>query len=461
MIESQGAGHGERDQGQGGPRPGGRLVHLIGRRLALVALLFVLLDVLIVVLMYARDEQTLAEDLIGIEVERVADALRIEDGRLRREGGPAATAASRAIAVFDASGTRVLADNPGSLPLPERIDVAALAAETRRELHGERFVVTGTRRVQVEGTTGWIAVAIAGNGFAPLLPALGYELLEHVALPLVPLSLLLFAFNLAVVRRMLVPLEQAVEEVNRLDPAQIGTRLRVPDAPDEVRTLLGAVNRALDRMESAFRLLQQFTADAAHELRTPLAVMTLGIGQLPASEARRKLQEDVAGMTRLVNQLLDLAQADALLGAGAARTDLHRMGSALVARMLPLAVAAGRDIRYVLEGATEVFGQPEILERALGNVVQNALAHTPPGTAVDVVVGPGPRISVRDHGPGIEPAVREHVFRRFWRAERASATGAGLGLAIALGVMEAHGGHIEIGDAEGGGATVSLVFHGA
>jgi signal transduction histidine kinase len=225
-----------------------------------------------------------------------------------------------------------------------------------------------------------------------------------------------------------------------------------------VRALLGAVNRALDRLEEALRLLRQFTADAAHELRTPLAVMTLGIGQLPDDEAKRRLQADAAGMTRLVNQMLDLARADTLEVDLAARTDLDAMASGVVSHLLPLALSRGRSIRYDVVGAPDVAGQPEVLERALRNIVQNALAHTPEGTAVEVRVGPGAQVSVRDHGPGIAPAQRDDVFRRFWRADRSGTHGAGLGLAIAQGIMQAHGGRIAIDDAEGGGALLTLVF---
>jgi len=438
-------------------RGGGKLAHLIARRLGVVAVIFVLLDILIVVTMYSRDRESLAEDLIGFEVERLHDSLVREQGRLQFGAVPLSSS-TRGFALYDASGVRTAIDNPANLPLPQRIAALDLSTATAREHRGAEFFVTGTQRGQFDGQTYWVAVAIADRGFTPLLPALGKELLEHVALPLVPLSVLLLVFNLAMVRRMLVPLEQAVGDANRLDPTQPGQRLQLPDSPDEVRVLLGAVNRALDRMEESMLLLRQFTADAAHELRTPLAVMTLAIGQLPDGTARRKLAEDASAMARLVNQLLDLARADALDARPAASTALDAMAGAVVAHLLPLAISRGRSIAYVASGAPVVLGDSEVLERALRNVVQNAIAHSPVGSVVEVAVGPGPQVTVRDHGPGIAVALRSKVVQRFWRADRSASAGAGLGLAIADAIMRAHGGRLVIDDADGGGASVALVF---
>lgn len=436
---------------------GGKLAHLIARRLGMIAVAFVLLDVLIVVSMYSHDRESLAEDLIGFEVERLHDSVVRIDGRLRFGAVPHSSS-TRGFALYDASGTRVAVDNPADLPLPKRIGSLELSSTTAREHRGAEFFATGTQRGERDGETYWISVAVADQGFTPLLPALGMELLEHVALPLVPLSVLLLVFNLAMVRRMLVPLERAVDDANRLDPTQLGQRLQLPDSPDEVRALLGAVNRALDRMEQSILLLRQFTADAAHELRTPLAVMTLAIGQLPEGAARRRLQDDAAAMARLVNQLLDLARADALDVLPAASTALDEMARSVVAHLLPLAISQGCSIGYRGTQAPLVAGDSEVLERALRNVIQNAIAHSPAGSSVEVTVGPGPQVSVRDHGPGIPAALRTQVVMRFWRADRSRSRGAGLGLAIADSIMRAHGGQLVIEDAPGGGAAVRLVF---
>jgi signal transduction histidine kinase len=300
-------------------------------------------------------------------------------------------------------------------------------------------------------------VAIFGEGWRPLLPALYKEIYEHALLPLMPLGLLLLVFNVVVVRRMLRPLERAVADVRALDPADLSRRLHQSASPLELSALLGAFNLALERLERAMLTLRQFTADAAHELRTPLAAMTLTIGQLPASIERQKLRDDASALSRLIAQLLDLARTDALDSAQSARSDLSDIATRVATNMVPVAISQGKSIRYINNGSSIVAGSSELLERALRNLIENALVHAPPATEVDVVVGPKPEIQVRDHGPGIPLEMRDLVFTRFWRADQQH-SGAGLGLAITRSIMDACGGSVHIGDAEGGGAVVTLVF---
>ena len=123
-------------------------------------------------------------------------------------------------------------------------------------------------------------------------------------------------------------------------------------------------------------------------------------------------------------------------------------------QLVPDIAMAGRLIRGAI-------GQQDILERALRNIIENALIYTPEGSAVEVVVGPGPQIVVTDDGPGIAPAIREKVFERFWRAHTGDGRGSGLGLAIAREILTAHRGRIEISEGVSGGARVSLVFESA
>ena len=163
-------------------------------------------------------------------------------------------------------------------------------------------------------------------------------------------------------------------------------------------------------------------------------------------------------MTRLVNQMLDLARADGLDADPRAQTVLDDLVSSVVGQLLPLALSSGRSMSYSADGNPVVKGQPDLLERVLRNILQNALAHTPAGSVVEVQLGPGPQVSVRDHGPGIEDADRAAVFQRFWRKDRNRSHGAGLGLAIAQGIMESVGGSIQIEDAPGGGALLRLQF---
>lgn len=430
-----------------------RLFTQIALRLAVVTVLFMLLEIAIVVAMYSRDPDTLGADLISIEAQRIARLVDGHEGTLSR--APLfADGAPRAVAVFDAQGGLLLRENPGHLPLPETA-LADLHSQTAREQRGEQFFISGVRRVEHGGQTLWVTLGITGQGFAPMVPALVKEVIDHALLPLIPLSLLLLVFNIAAVRRMLAPLERAMADAEALDPSAMERRLHLPESPVEVRSLLGAVNRALDRLEHTMRTLRQFTADAAHELRTPLAVMTLSIDRLPPSGDKLKLQEDAVAMSRLIGQMLDLARTDAMDDVGSSRADLHELASVLAADMAPLAIRSGKSLSYRNEGSPAVRGRAELLERALRNLIENALTHTAPGTSVAVTVGPGPSMSVRDHGPGIPADQREKIFDRFWRADRRY-SGAGLGLAITRSTVEACGGRVDLADAHGGGTLAKI-----
>lgn len=434
------------------------LFYQISVRLLVVTAAFVLINASIVIAMYANDRPTLASDMITIEAERVAERLGRDDGRPADRDDPSAVLA-KATVVYDRNSRQIYLDNPGNLPLGEAGFSLDLHEETSREERGDRFFVSGMRRHVVDGEPVWIGIAVSGRGLRPFVPAMLRELRQHVLLPTIPLSLLLLAFNIVVVKRMLAPLHKAVEEVNDLHPSLVGRRLQVPENPREVRALIGAINRAIERLEHAIGSLKDFAADVAHELRTPLAVMMLSIDRLPAGDVRDKLGHDVAGMTRLVNQMLDVAHADALEVPEDARADLDEVARKLVSDMFPLAVGSGHSIGLHSHGPAPVKGVADMIERALRNLIQNALAHAPGRTAVDVTVGPGPRVEVRDRGPGVPESIRESVQTRFWRQQRdRSSPGAGLGLAIAKSIMQAHGGRIEIADAAGGGACVSLVF---
>ena len=279
------------------------------------------------------------------------------------------------------------------------------------------------------------------------------EIIQHVMLPLIPLSLLLLLFNVFAVRRVLQPLRHAEREVDALEPDNTLLRLSEPSEPREVNTLVSAVNRALGRLDAAMATLREFTANAAHELRTPLSIMQLSLDRLPAGKQRDELQADARHLTRLVEQMLDLAQADALALDGHVAIDIADIGRDVVAAMAPKVFAAQRDLRFESFGDTAAIGHPEAIFRIYRNLIDNALSHAPGVTPIDVSAGPGPQLTVRDYGPGIAEVDLPHVFDRFWRKDRRSSTGAGLGLGIVQRLTEAHGGTVSVENATGGGAS--------
>jgi signal transduction histidine kinase len=169
--------------------------------------------------------------------------------------------------------------------------------------------------------------------------------------------------------------------------------------------------------------------------------LALELGRLDGAVGA-ELRQDVQKMTHLVEQLLLLAQVDAETAAPVALvpTDLADLAEELIGRMAPLAHRNDHLIAFERRGRVEAMGRPETIERALRNLIENALAVTPPSECVTVIAGPGPQIRVRDGGPGLSVDDLERLSRRFARADRS--TGSGLGLAIVSTIMQHHGGSL-------------------
>lgn len=346
---------------------------------------------------------------------------------------------------------RLLRDAPR--PFPGALD----ATQRRRTASGVR--ITGMRRVGNGQDPHWVVIVAEPTDWRVYAPVIGGEIVDHVVLPLIPLTGLLLLFNVLVVRRMLAPLAAAAAEADRLDPASMDARLTEPSGSREVAALVAAINRAFDRVQAAMRTLKAFTADAAHELRTPLAVMQLRVDELPPGEARARLKDDVAAMTRLVNQMLDLSQADALASAEAELVDLSAIAQDVVAQTAPLAFAAGQDVRLADRHPAPVRGNADAFARVLRNLVENAVVHGVSGAPIEVTVGPGPQFAVRDRGQGFGQTDPEILFRRFWRRRRdGERGGAGLGLGIARSIVEAYGGTVSAENATDGGALFTCRF---
>ncbi|MBN8815905.1 MAG: HAMP domain-containing sensor histidine kinase [Sphingomonas sp.] len=435
----------------GGPT----LFRQIATRLALFTLLFAGLDVAIVVVTYSRQPEALAEELLTLEASKAGAGAALPAEL--HAGPPGAMQWSARYVEPDAP------ELQPTMPGTPRDGASPLVDWTRRETAPRGYRISGVRAVDDGGKRRWLAMQFEADGIRPYIPVIVNEIVQHVLLPLIPLSLLLLLFNVFAVRRVLQPLRRAELEVDALDPGNAVMRLSEPLAPREVNTLVRAVNRALARLDRTLAILRGFTANAAHELRTPLSIMQLSLDRLPAGKVRDDLQADARYLTRLVEQMLDLAQADALASAGHNPFDLADVGREVVAAMAPKAFAEHRELRFESRGDTQTVGHAEAVFRIYRNLIDNALKHAPGTTPVDVTAGPGPQLSVRDYGIGIAAEDMPHLFERFWRRDRRASDGAGLGLGIVQRLVEAHGGTISVENAQGGGAkfTVRLPSTGA
>jgi two-component system sensor histidine kinase TctE len=244
----------------------------------------------------------------------------------------------------------------------------------------------------------------------------------------------------------------------------------LPDAglPRELRPLVNALNRFNERLRGLFERQSQFIADAAHELRTPLAALKarveLGLRAQEPAAWRSTLEEAAQNtdrLTQLANQLLSLARiesgARAIAEGGAQRLDLSRLARELGLALAPLAHARGIALALEAEQPVWLRGEPTLLNELLCNLVDNALAHTPAGGNVILrVLAPG-ILEVQDDGPGIPAEEREKVFERFYR-RGVQGSGAGLGLAIVGEICRAHRAAISLHQALPQGLLVRVEF---
>ncbi|MCW2952057.1 MAG: sensor histidine kinase [Conexibacter sp.] len=233
---------------------------------------------------------------------------------------------------------------------------------------------------------------------------------------------------------------------------------------DELARLARSFNTTLDALERSVDAQRHLVADASHELRTPIASLRANIQTLDEADRlppadRAALRADIVAeldeLTALVGDVVELAR-----GSKRARVlddvRLDRIVEALVERARARAVGP-TDVRLALE-PTVVRGEPDRLERAVSNLLDNAIKWSPPGGVVELELRDG-TLSVRDHGPGFDAADLPHVFERFFRADRARGMpGSGLGLAIVRQAAEAHGGRVEAANAAGGGALMRVRF---
>ncbi len=248
---------------------------------------------------------------------------------------------------------------------------------------------------------------------------------------------------------------QVAAEADSIDVDQRGVRLTPAHVPEELHSLVRAVNAALQRLDDGMERRQRFLANAAHELRTPIAILQTRIELLADAEPRSRLLLDVSRLSNLANQLLDLERLDA----GATTfgpINLVELASQATADMAPLAIAAGDDIAFDAEvDNVTVSGDPSSLTRALTNLIQNAVIHGGRNTTIRVGVGRDGSLRVADSGPGIAEHYRQAIFEPFSRVVPLD-QGAGLGLSLVSEIVLRHKGRITVGDAPGGGALFEI-----
>jgi two-component system sensor histidine kinase TctE len=340
------------------------------------------------------------------------------------------------------------------LPLPKGADVAAPGIVRYEDgtLRGFaiRLAYTRVDTGAPDDTPALVVVAETGERRARL----ANDIIKGVIIPqfvVLPIAVLLVWFGLS---RGVAPLKALQQRLRARRPDDLSP-IDEAAAPSEIAPLVTAINELLERLSATVQTQRRFVADAAHQLKTPLAGLRtqaeLALRDASADEMQASLRQLVTGSeraTRLVNQLLLLARAENPATVGMAPIDLNALAREQTTQWAYQALAMGTDLGFEeASQAVIIEGNAILLAELLNNLIDNALRYTPRGGRVTVRVralAEATLMEVEDSGPGIPPAERERVFDRFYRVLGAPADGSGLGLAIVREIAQKHGATVEL-----------------
>ncbi|WP_169195192.1 HAMP domain-containing sensor histidine kinase [Devosia sp. MC1541] len=355
-------------------------------------------------------------------------------------------------AVSDSGATLTLGAVPASAePLIANLSQVTILDLRTKDASGRFFVRTENSSV------GPVHVLI-GNG--PTVSVVGLlrnaTILLAFSIWLVLTLVTVIAIPL-IVRRELRGVKLLAEDASQINYENRGDRLRETGVPSELLPLVKAVNATLARLDMSYAGRQKFLAAAAHEVRTPIAILQMRLENSDVFPERQNLLLDVARLATLAEQLLEVQRLGIVKGV-LAPLDLREIAELVVEEMAPLALKSGYDLGLDMGDApVTVTGDNRSLHHALANLVQNAIAHSGGAGTILVRVGTDRTISVTDEGEGIPAEARERIFEPFERLHRAG-RGTGLGLNLVYSIMHYHGGSVVVSDSDSGGAKFVLRF---
>jgi len=379
---------------------------------------------------------------------------RISQAVLERDTFLIGLVAGRIVAISGNASATAIGHNPALLARWSAV-TAPTGGSAMLAAGPARYLAVPARAAGTPGRGAFVAAVLTGQSQAGIWRVTGLQAEVGAVALLLGSALAWLAGG-----RVLRPVRDTTDLARRITDTDISGR--IPSrGQNEISELARTLNRMLDRLEAALTAQRRFLADASHELRTPITIIQGNLDTLTATgeEDARTLaiaSDELARMTRLVDDLTLLANSE--------RPDFLRPASIDVAA-LTVSLAAKADAlddgRFVLaETATgTVVLDPQRITQAVMQLAANAVAHTPPGTVVEigsVITGTHVEFRVADAGPGIPPQFRERVFERFARLDARRTEGTGLGLSIVAAVCAAHEGSVRLTDRPGGGAAFCL-----
>lgn len=273
-------------------------------------------------------------------------------------------------------------------------------------------------------------------------------------LPLIVVTLLVMP---TVIHRAMRGVRRLAQQARALDIGQPGARLDEQLVSTEVAPLVGAFNDAIDKVQQGYAARDKFLADAAHELRVPIAVVQARLSQLPQGELKSQLLTDIARLGNVAEHLLDLQRLDRNIST-LQQVDLAHVVRESAAELAPLVVGAGYGFEVDAPDAPVwIQGDGLALGRVMANLVHNAIVHGGGRGTICVRLDAQGLLEISDQGAGVPVGDREAIFEPFHRL-RAAGSGSGLGLHLVKEIVQHHGGSVSVAEAVGGGASFRINF---
>ena len=424
-------------------RRGRPLWQVIGSRIFMFAALAMVIQVAVVLVDYGFDDLKLAALMVERESDGLAKGVGVDQAgrlgyavplRLARYG----TGSRAYFARVRTPGGLIIYSNCddrcASHFLPQEVNPPDFWSRLLRP--GKPIAVAGGRSFEVDGVEVFIEVAILDDHERVMWRVLLHELTDHLAVPMSLMLVFVLGGMLVSVRLALKPVERAARQAEDIDPLDPSHAIDVAGMPKEIGNLGAAVNRLLVRTNGLMQAQRVYTTAIAHEIRTPLAMVKLELGNIDHPRAR-KIEQDLDALTHFVAQITDLGRLEGTDRAAFRPIDLAALGRSVVSDIAPWVYDKRAVIAFVDVGPSKTMGHASLIENAVRNLIENAVKHTPPQTVIEVMAGPGPCISVSDDAGLLVGS----------RLADAPADGlpspSGIGLEIVRRIMRLHNGSLD------------------
>jgi two-component system sensor histidine kinase TctE len=343
------------------------------------------------------------------------------------------------------------------LPLPVAQGGQQVVMQWETDALGNSIMAAALRVDDGQGSY-WLRVVRNLKDTESLLAQLMLGALGELDWPIALLMIGLVGVVVVTVLSSLRSLRAVSHQASRLSLNRLDARLHAKNLPREVVPLVQAVNASLDRLEADYRVQREFTANAAHELRTPLATLRARLESRFSARELGDVALEIEQLARLVEQLLCLARLDSHEQFQFAAFDAHAVALEVARELAPVALETEHYVTAATPDASvPTHGNATLTRLVFRNLIENAIQYTPAGTTITLSADHA-TVVIADDGPGISAEAAAALFERFRRGPNASGFGAGLGLAIAKCIMERQGGHLSLDARTAGGARFAIQF---